>query len=184
MEAIINELESAIESIESKYFSRQERDFAYELYHQMRLRELPNQVEVTCETGKKRFNYGDKVFSNRIICENFFKNNPNVPDFIYRVPDLLIHEYKNREQQLIAVEIKKNPSNNEILRDLSKLTAYCYGNLNYKKGILMLFKYNRNTIKEYKQIKELLKQYEKIEIWIITPEKKIDIICSNNINVI
>src|SRR5690606_10986342 len=128
-------LKEAITEINEKYFSRGERDFAYEFYHQVRKKKLPKTVEVTCETSKKRFRIDENILDNKIIRKNFFRQIPNKCRNIHRYPDLLIHEYKNRNNQLISIEMKKTFTINDVLRDLAKRTVYCYGSLKYKKGI-------------------------------------------------
>jgi hypothetical protein len=185
MNEIIIQLMNAIQNIENRYFERNEREFAYELYHQMRMNKYPDNVEITCETGKKRFNFYDDIFRDNIIYRNFFRENQAIPNFVYRVPDLLIHEYDNRNQQLIAVEIKRKPSETTVLRDLSKLVAYCRGNLRYQKGVLIIFRYGENINFNRREIREILIRYPEIEIWIIrTNPISIEIICSTNLNLL
>lgn len=164
-------LKEAIAEINEKYFFRGERDFAYEFYHQVRKKKLPKNVEVTCETSKKRFSVSDPVFENKIILKNFFRQIPNSCRNIYRYPDLLIHEYENRKNQLVAVEIKKSPNRNIILKDLAKLAVYCHGSLDYKKGILIIIEPPNVNLLEVPDIRKLLEEFQRIEIWIIQPNE-------------
>ncbi len=46
-------LESAIAKIDEKYYLRGERDFTYELYHQLRLIDIVQTSEFTFDTEKK-----------------------------------------------------------------------------------------------------------------------------------
>lgn len=87
-------LKNALKSIEPKYSHRNEKEFQFELYHQLRKLQLPPRTEVTCETGKKRFSFNDEVLNDSLIKKHFFRDeiNPNIP--IHRYPDLLIHELR------------------------------------------------------------------------------------------
>lgn len=172
---MLEKLDAAIKSIDTVYFDRNERDFAYELYHQLRKTKFPQNVEVTCETRKNRFSYNDRILDNRLIRKNFFTDETNINRGIHRYPDLLIHEYENRKNQLLALEIKKTIGRKSLLRDLSKLAVYCYGQLKYKKGVMIIVNPRTNQIIEIPEVKELLKAFPKVEIWVVT---------ASNINVI
>lgn len=162
-EQIIN----IIKQIETKYFQRNERDFAYELYHQIRLLKLPPRVEVTCETSKRRFNYNDRIINDPLIRKYFFVDEVNENVRIHRYPDLLIHEYETTRSQLLAIEIKKNFTRTSLKRDLAKLAVYCYGGLKYHHGVLIILNRNRENIIEIPDLKEMLVQFPQIEIWIV-----------------
>ncbi len=174
------ELKNIIKDVNQVYFNRNERDFAYELYHQIRLLKLPPKVEVTCETNKRRFNYSDKVINDPLIRKSFFSDEVNENIRIHRYPDLLIHEYDTLKNQLIAIEIKRNFTNASLKRDIAKLAVYCYGNLKYQNGIMILVNPNRNAIQDIPDIKELLKKYSLVEIWIVKPGI-LEVINSSNI---
>jgi hypothetical protein len=166
-------LKNAIKRIEQKYFERKERDFAYELYHQLRLLELPNKTEVTCEHPKHRINFNDAILQDKLIKKSFFRDGTNENKRIYRYPDLLIHEFENRDQQLLAVEIKKRGNANQIRKDLAKLVVYCRGELNYKKGILIIIQPFdiSNQVIEVPEIREMLRNYSEVEIWTVCPQR-------------
>ena len=185
MERIYEMMQRAIKNIAAKYFDRSEREFQAEYYHQLResLDRIKNRnIEVTMETGKNAINFRDRIFDNAWIRNWFFRNRANIitGDYYRRLPDLLIHEYNNKHNQLYAIEIKKETSPTAILTDLVKLIVYCNGRLKYKKGILILINPTRN-IKEVPSIKELLKNYPEIEIWIAKPNLPIEIICSETL---
>jgi hypothetical protein len=164
-------LKTAVKRIDGHYFDRNERDFSYELYHQIRLLKLPIYTEVTCETSKKRFNYNDGILDDNLIKRHFFSDETNGNRKIFRYPDLLIHEYENRNQQLLAIEIKKRVVPNDIKRDLAKLIVYCRGRLKYKNGVIIIVKpLNINRIIEMPDIREMLRRYPEVQIWSVEPE--------------
>lgn len=173
MDELIEKLKTALITIEDKYFVRNERDFSYELYYRLRSNKFPVNVEVSCETRKERFSFDDDIFSNPLIRKYFFGNNQNPNRDIWRYPDLLIHEYNNRNHQHLAIEIKqaRNINNTSILKDLAKLIVYCRGRLKYEKGIFILINSNINfgAIPNEKT-KEILFEFPEIEIWIVKPE--------------
>jgi hypothetical protein len=135
---MIETLKTAIKKMDSKYFERKERDFSYELYHQLRYFQLPLDAEVTCEHPKRRFSFNDTIINQPLIKRNFFADEIDENKKIFRYPDLLIHEFENRKQQLLAVEIKKQFNLTQIKRDLAKLIVYCRGGLKYKNGVLLV----------------------------------------------
>lgn len=164
---ITKNLETSISKIDERYFDRNERDFSYELYYNMRKLAYPPMIEVSCETSKNRFSYNDEIFMDNLIKKCFFGN-----DFentrINRYPDLIVHQYGTLSHQHLAIEIKKRINNSLVLRDLAKLVVYCRGSLNYKKGILIIIKPLRNII-DIPNVKKLLMQYPEIEIWVVKP---------------
>lgn len=178
MKKILQELKFAIKNIDVKYFERNERDFAYELYHQMKLAiKLPPKVEITSESTKRRFNIGEDILKLKTIKKYFFNSNNNSSNIILRFPDLLIHEFDTRDNQLLAVEVKKSSNSNLILRDLAKLVVYCKGQLVFKKGILILVNPSNRNFIEVPSIKEMLKNFPEVEIWIAKPNEPIEVIC-------
>jgi len=172
---VIEILKNALNSVENRYYTRNERDFSYELYYQLRSNDFPLNIEVSCETRKQKFSFEDNIFDDPLIRKYFFGSNNNPNRDIWRFPDLLIHEYNSKKHQQLAVEIKKarNINNTVILKDLSKLIVYCRGRLNYKHGILIVVG-AINTIPNEK-IREFLLKYSELEIWIVSP-KNIQII--------
>lgn len=180
MKDVKNILKEAINSIQIKYLERNERDFAYELYSKLKSIDFGENIEVTSESTKKRFSINDKIFENPLVRRYFFNNNNLIPQNIHKYPDLLIHEYDNRNNQLLAIEIKKRISIQLILKDLAKLIVYCKGNLKYKKGILVLVNPNnlRQNLIEVPEIKKLIIDYPEIEIWIVKPNGNLEIINS------
>lgn len=165
-------LSRAIESIQPKYFERKERDFSYELYHQFRLLNLKNDIEVTAETPKSNL-FGNQISVENEELRNLLNSNGIRHEAVTRVPDIIIHEYENLNQQLLAIEIKKSASINQVKRDLAKLIAYCRGRLMYKNGVLILInpRNNINRIFEVPEIREMLRNYPEIEIWTVFPER-------------
>ena len=168
---MLENLRNAIIEIDEKYFERNERDFSYEVYHQLRKRKLPKNVEVTCETHKNRFSYNDAILEDSLIKKWFFSDEVNENRRIHRYPDLLIHEYNNRNQQLLAVEFKKDFTPASIKRDLAKLIVYCKGRLKYKNAVLIVVNPRRGNIIEIPNVRELLKKYPMVEIWIVKYKK-------------
>jgi hypothetical protein len=69
---MIETLKTAIKKMDSKYFERKERDFSYELYHQLRRFQLLLDAEVTCEHPKRRFSFNDTIINQPLIKRNFF----------------------------------------------------------------------------------------------------------------
>lgn len=180
MESIIEHLKKSIKLIEDRYLIRNERDFSYELYHQMRKYEYQMNVEVSCESVKKRFSLNDEILKDELIKSCFYRNNQTINRNIIRYPDLLVHDFNSLNHQYLAIEIKKNFNAEAITRDLAKLAVYCYGRLQYKKGIFILIN-PRNNVLEVPNVKELLKRFPEIEIWIIRPNENLEIINSSTI---
>lgn len=166
-------LNVAILNVEERYFFRKERDFAYELYHQLRLLKLPLNTEVTCEHPKARFKFSDAIFNEPLIRRNFFSDEINENKRICRYPDLLIHEFDNRNQQLLAIEIKRGGAASQIKKDLAKLIVYCRGRLKYQKGVLIIIQPRQDIdqIIEVQDIQEILRKYPEVEIWTIFPHR-------------
>lgn len=172
-----------IRQFEAKYLQRNERDFAYELYHQIRSLELPPNVEVTCDTIKRRFNYNDRIINDPLIRKYFFQDEVNENTRIHRYPDLLIHEYETTRNQLLAIEIKNNFSRTSLKRDIAKLAVYCCGKLKYQYGVLIILNRNRDNIIRIPDVKEMLIQFPKIEIWLVN-ENDFEVINSKSFNII
>jgi hypothetical protein len=179
---MINILNAAIKNMDPKYFERKERDFSYELYHQIRLQKLPLDTEITCEHPKRRFSHSDTILEDPLVRRYFFADEIDESKKIFRYPDLLIHEFENRNQQLLAVEIKKQFNESQIKRDLAKLIVYCRGRLRYKNGVLIITQQaNTRRIIEVRDIREMLRKYPEVEIWTVCPER-IDVYNSITIN--
>lgn len=172
-------LKKVLEAIDRKYIERKERDFSYELYHQ--LRGLNFDVDVTGETPKRPCRIPEILLTNSFFKKYFFKTeNYDLEKNDYnRTPDLLFHEYGTKNNQLIACEIKPLSKTNDLIyRDIAKILYYTQSNLRYESGILILFSPNEN-IRKIKQLKnryqKTLSQFPEIEIWIVYP-KKVNII--------
>lgn len=171
----LKKLLKILKSIDRKYFQRNERDFSYELYHQLRVLNLD--VDITAETPKRSYRIPEKFVTNSFFKKYFFKTeNYDLEKNAYnRTPDLLFHEYDTKNNQLIACEIKPLSKNNElILKDVSKLLYYTNSSLKYKCGILILFSLNEN-VRKINQLKnkyqKTLSQFPEIELWIVYPKK-------------
>ena len=166
-------LRTSIDAIDHKYLERKERDFAYELYHQIRLLKLPVNTEITCEFPKTRFNFDDQIMDDRLVRKYFFSDEISESARILRYPDLLIHEFDNLNQQLLAIEIKRGGNGNQIKKDLAKLIVYCKGRLNYKKGVLIIIQPRRNInqLITVPDIRKMLINYPEVEIWTVFPER-------------
>jgi hypothetical protein len=182
MEDIIQQLKNAIVTIDNKYFQRKERDFSYEIYHQMRRYEYQFNVEVSSESVKNRFSLDDEILQDKLIRSCFFNVNQDINRNIIRFPDLIFHEYDTLNHQELAIEIKKIFNPELITRDIAKLAVYCYGRLKYKKGIFILVNPNpRRNVLEVPNVRELLERFPEIEIWIARPSQEIEVICSKTI---
>jgi hypothetical protein len=176
-------LRIALGNIKARYFQRGERDFSYELYHQLRLmKEIKEPVEVTCETGKtKLITLRDSIFKNDLIRQHFFVED-TYNNFVYRrIPDLIIHEYNTRDHQLLAIEIKKAITRQNVLKDLAKLAVYCHGRLKYKKGILILVNADERRVRQFPNVNRFLTEFPELEIWIVRHGQPPIIICRDNI---
>lgn len=174
-----NDLIKAIKSIEEIYFQRNERDFSYELYH--KLRGLKLDIDITAETSKSSYKIPKQLISNSFFKKYFFttENYDVVNNCYNRTPDLLFHEYDNKNKQLLVCEIKPlNKLNNLIYKDIAKLLYYTKSNLSYKQGVLILFATNQNE-RKIMQLKDkyesMLMEFPEIEIWLVYP-KKVNII--------
>lgn len=176
---IIIEVKKVLTSIKSKYIvgNRNEREFAYEFYHLLRKLKLPKNVEVTAETTKVVFSETNVIMNNTFVIKYFDKElySRVIRGNVYRYPDLIIHEYKNKKQQLAIFEIKKRPNITKIKKDIAKLIVYCKGRLKYQKGILILINPRLNII-EIPSITKILTEFPEIEIWVLVPNKEINII--------
>lgn len=159
-----SKLEDTLKLIETIYFHRNERDFSYELYHNLRGMEI--KVDLTAETPKRGYSIPKILLENIFFHKHFFtKENYDFATAKFKkTPDLLFHEYQNRNHQLIAIEIKPlSKSDNLILTDIAKLMFYTKGPLNYENKT----KINRLKIK----CSKILIDYSAIEIWIVYPNR-------------
>lgn len=170
-----NNLLKALRLINVIYFQRNERDFTYELYHQLRGLELD--IDVTSETPKGTYRITEKLIKNSFFKKYFFRteNYDLQINNINRTPDLLFHEYENKSRQLLACEIKPLSKKNELIyKDISKLLYYTNSNLRYKYGVLILFTQNDND-RKLNQLKnkyqKVLIEFPQIEIWIVYPNR-------------
>ena len=137
-----------------------ERAFAFELYHQLRLIYTGNNWYVNGELRK------GLTFQ------------PNYQLDKTLIPDLVVHHHETTDNDIIAVEIKSDPNvtGPELIEDLEKLEIYTRpgaGYLNYHIGILLVTncnfkqklanmrKINRNRIIE-------LLNFHRIAIWNIS----------------
>lgn len=176
-EIIIN----CLKKINEIYFIRNERDFTYELYHI--LRGLKLDIDVTAETPKSLCRIPEKLINSKFFKDYFFtsENYDVVNNSFNRTPYLLLHEYDNKNRQLLACEIKPlNQRNKLIYKDITKLLYYTESNLRYECGILILFSPRDNDMKLNKlknKYQKALINFSKIEIWIIYP-KRVHIIWS------
>lgn len=184
MEEITDLLKTTLIEIDIIYFQRNERDFTYEVYHKIRETVLNDGIEITAETPKSGHKIPKELLEDDFFIKYFFnKNNFDFENGKFsRTPDLLFHEYINRNQQLVAFEVKNAFENlTKIKVDLAKLAFYNRGPLKYKKCILLLYSNNNRVSDIYiQEIKDFLKRYPEIEIWIVKPQTKIEIICSKS----
>jgi hypothetical protein len=175
MENYKSQLILAIKSIDEKHFRRNERDFSYELYHKLRVLDLD--IDVTAETPKGSHRIPAKLMPHKFFKKHFFisENYDVINNNYNRTPDLLFHQYGNRDKQLLACEIKPVfQANRLICKDLAKLLYYTESNLRYQKGILILFSTD-GPERKLTQLKAIFEQsllnFPKIEVWIASPKR-------------
>jgi hypothetical protein len=131
-----------------------ERVYAYELYHQLRVRWPRWHYSLAAEIDKS----GHPIFRNM--------------DLQLAKPDLLAHAAGQMEDNLIALEIK--PLTPKALRDervnmrsdFQKLIAFCGDVGRYEQGIFLVFGENLNRVRGYAQ--EMINEgldFAKIELW-------------------
>lgn len=154
---------------EKSYFHT-ERTFCYELYHQMRnyledeqninfvnannLNNIVITAEITKDLGS--LTIPDMIFHNDVSCNNDDMSN-----------QFLVMEVKN------TIQLDK-----DIAKDLEKIYNYMNGHLNYKNGIILLFKktpYARETT-FLNRVKRILN----FEINNITFKSKFNLLTRNN----
>ncbi len=175
-------LRHCTKKIPSKPFQFEESWFQSELYYQLRkFYPLTNDVGVSPNTHKRNLEVPINI-EFRDIISNYFYNGIN-RNPVYRFPDLLIHNLTSRfdvRNQEIVIEIKKTPSDLQILIDLSKLIVYCRGRLCYKKGVLIIYRFNQIGNEKH-EINKFLKTFREIEIWVARPNQFPIIYCSTNL---
>lgn len=134
-----------------------ERAFAFELYHQLRLIYNGCNYYVNGELRKGLTFLPNYQLENTLI------------------PDLVVHRHETNDENIIAVEIKSDPNvtGTELIEDLKKLEIYTRpwpGYFDYKIGILLVTNChfrtkltNMRSVNREKLI-ELL-NYHRIAIW-------------------
>lgn len=154
------------ELINNDFYSYGERIFCYEFYHQLKVEmENPKNMEFFKEVslqGEARKMNIIKLLE-KIGLESFSND---------LVPDLLIHNPSNGNNQMCAIEIKtkNNLSTDELQFDLGKLYKYCKS-LNYENVYFIAV----NTSSEH--INNLIKDVALEEQDL---KSKIKIICKEN----
>lgn len=134
-----------------------ERAFAFELYHQLRM----------IYTGRNWYVNGELRKGLTFM--------PNYQQDETLIPDLVIHHHETTTNNIIAVEIKSNPdvTGPQLIEDLEKLEIYTRpgeGHLNYHIGILLVInsnfreKLNNMRVENRNRIIELL-NFHRIAIW-------------------
>lgn len=143
-----------------------ERAFAFELYHQLRL----------IYTGHNWYVNGE--------LRKGLTFQPNYQLDKTLIPDLVIHHHETTDNDIIAVEIKSDPdvTGPELIEDLEKLEIYTRpgaGHLNYQIGILLVTNCNfRQKLANMRKnnrdrIIELL-NFHRIAIWNISVPMPLD----------
>ncbi len=134
-----------------------ERAFAFELYHQLRLIYTGHNWYVNGELRKGLTFLPNYQLENTLI------------------PDLVVHHHETTDNDIIAVEIKSDPdvTGPELIEDLEKLEIYTrpgVGHLNYQIGILLVTncdfrnKLSNMRVENRNRIIELL-NFHRIAIW-------------------
>jgi len=134
-----------------------ERAFAFELYHQLRLVYAGHNWYINGELRKGLTFLPSYQLDNTLI------------------PDLVVHHHTTTDNNIIAIEIKSNPkvTGYEVINDLEKLEIYTRPGedcLNYQIGILLITncdfmkKFLNMRIQNRTRIIELL-NFHRIAIW-------------------
>ncbi|MBI1267047.1 MAG: hypothetical protein GC193_06390 [Cryomorphaceae bacterium] len=162
----LNNLKTALLSVAPEYFGipaiqgqihLNERAFAFELYHQLRL----------IYTGHNWYVHGE-LRKGLTFLPNYQLENT-------LVPDLVVHHHETTDNDIIAIEIKSDPkvTGPELIEDLEKLEIYTRpgdGHLNYQIGILLVTncdfrnKFSNMRVENRNRIIELL-DFHRIAIW-------------------
>lgn len=175
-------LKHCIKKIPSKPFKFEESWFQSELYYQLRkFYPLGNDVGVSTNTYKSDLSIPENLPFRNWILEGI--NLVNQERLFYKYPDLVIHNLTTRTDttsQEVIIEIKKSPNTNQIKTDITKLIIYCKGRLQFRKGVLIIYKDARHLI-EVPNINEILESFPEIEIWIARPNQLPIIYCSTNL---
>ena len=162
----INNLKTALLNVAPEYFGipaiqcqihLNERAFAYELYHQLRM----------IYNGYNYYVNGELRKALTFL--------PNYQLDKTLIPDLVVHQHLTTDNNLIAIEIKSDPNvtGPKLIEDLEKLEIYTrpgVEHLNYHIGILLVTNCNfqKKLLKmrdeNRKRIFEFL-DFERIAIW-------------------
>ncbi len=171
----INNFKTALLNVSPEYFGipaiqgqihLNERAFAFELYHQLRLIYTGHNWYVNGELRKGLTFLPNYQLDNTLI------------------PDLVVHHHETTDNDIIAVEIKSDPNvtGPELIDDLEKLEIYTRpgnGHLNYYIGILLVTncnfrdKLSTMRIENRNRIVELL-NFHRIAIWNINTPIPLD----------
>lgn len=106
-----------------------ERFFCYELYHQMR---CDNQDYQLLDT-------------NLVLSAEISKNGHDVIEN-KKIPDFIIHEPGNMDNNLIVIEVKGNMDRKGIAKDFNTLSLFL-NDCKYKKGIFILYNHDLKDLR-------------------------------------
>lgn len=137
-----------------------ERFFCYEFYHQMRccdkkIQLLDNNIILSAEINKR---------SHEVIKS-------------MKIPDFIIHEPGNMDNNLLIMEVKGNVDINGIAKDFNTLSLFL-NNYSYEIGIFVLFNHNLSELKDVMKLiikKKPFKTISNVECF-----SKIKILCKKS----
>jgi hypothetical protein len=174
MEMVIEECKKSLNSVPQRNYQFNERNFAYELYHQMRCN-VKTKLDISGEIEKYRLlTVKDERINDDKVWNKFNLNRRNSHR---RTPDLIIHTHETPDDNLAVFEIKKGCNSNGIIQDLSKLIVYTEGRLNYQYGIMVVFNCKLDDLNKFvkaspeSDLKYFINTYKKIQVWCKDSEK-------------
>jgi hypothetical protein len=142
----------ALEQVYHPDLSIQEHAFAYELYHQLRLREERGDLDI--EPAKIHGELNKRA-------QTYFGDGE-------AIPDLLMHDPYSNNSNLAVIEIKRaRRSRNEIQEDLHKLTKFVREPLEYEERILIVSGPEPQRLNHHKQWIENVNETDGVDIAVI-----------------
>lgn len=136
---------SILNSVSAEYFGLTERLFTYELYHKLRLRNIPNEI------GLPHANIViDAELPKRVLSPQGAAALNLLPLDRLMSPDIIIHERDTGNQQLLVAEVKAEQylNSEKTLNDINKLISLkC--NYHFELGIFVAININMNRVHQH-----------------------------------
>lgn len=140
---MITIFENTLNSISAEYFGLTERLFTYELYHKLKLRNIPNEI------GLQHANIViDAELPKRVLSPQGAAALNLLPLDRLMAPDIIIHERDTGNQQLLVAEVKveRYLNSKKTLHDIKKLISLrC--NYNFQFGIFVAINVNMDRVR-------------------------------------